>query len=74
MLSAIREIKVNGPCMRSRAALLAASAELATAGARLQIVACSEFSIIANSVAPGVRTVDTIDLLTDAIVRTSQAT
>ena len=74
MLAAIRAIKVNGPTQAARDRLLAASAEQAAKGAELQFVACSEFSIIADSVAPGVRAVDTIDLLTEAIVQTSQAT
>jgi aspartate racemase len=74
MLAAIRAIKVNGPTQAARDRLLAASAEQVAKGAELQFVACSEFSIIAHSVAPGVRAVDTIDLLTEAIVQASQAT
>ncbi|MFT7595890.1 MAG: aspartate racemase [Paracoccaceae bacterium] len=73
MLAAIRAIKSHGPCTAARDAMLAASIEVAAAGADLQLIACSEFSIIADSVAPGTDVVDTIDLLTRAIVKFSQA-
>ena len=73
MLAAIRMIKVNGPCTAARDALQAASRDLETTGASLQFIACSEFSIIADSVAPGVQAVDTIDLLAHAIIAHSQA-
>lgn len=68
MLAAIRTIKAEGPVDTARATLRAASAELAAAGAQMQLIACSEFSLIADSVAPGVQAVDTIDLLAQAIV------
>jgi aspartate racemase len=73
MLAAIQAIKAQGPCQLARDAMQAASQELAQAGAALQFVACSEFSIISDSVANGVQAVDTIDLLVDAIVKASQA-
>ena len=68
LLAAIREIKVDGPSQNARRILLEASNGLATKGTGLQFVACSEFSLIADSVAPGVNAVDTVDLLTEAIV------
>lgn len=68
MLAAIRAIKVEGPCDLARDTLLAASQELAAAGAGLQFVACSEFSLIAESVAKGANAVDTVDLLVQAII------
>lgn len=67
MLAAIRAIKVDGASPAARTTLLSASSELAAAGAALQFIACSEFSIIADSVAPGVQAVDTLDLLVAAI-------
>lgn len=67
MLPAIRAIKVNGPCPAARDALRAASGKPATAGTRLQIIACSEFSMIADSAAPGAQVIDTLGLLTHAI-------
>ncbi len=39
----------------------------------LQFVACSEFSLIADSVAPNVSAVDTIDLLVREIIKFAQA-
>lgn len=73
MLAGIRAIKIHGPCESARDVLAAASSELVEAGAALQLVACSEFSIIGNSVAPDSNAVDTIDLLTDAIIAASTA-
>ena len=72
MLSAIRAIKTDGPCDTAQDALLAASHELLAKGAHLQLIACSEFSLIAGHVAPDVNAVDTVDLLTAAIIKTSQ--
>ncbi len=68
ILEAIRAIKVMGPCDPARHAMLAASEELRLAGAALQFVACSEFSLISDSVGEGIHAVDTVDLLTSAIV------
>ena len=73
MLAAIRAIKTHGPCAPARDALRKASFELDNAGAGLQLVACSEFSLIADSVAPGVRAVDTVDVLARAIVDFAQS-
>lgn len=68
MLAAIRQIKADGPVHAARDALMLASSELLAAGARLQFIACSEFSLISDSVASGVQPVDTVDLLAQAIV------
>lgn len=72
MLAAIRAIKVNGACSAARDTLRAASRELAAAGVGLQFVACSEFSIIADSVDAQANAIDTIDLLVRAIIDASQ--
>lgn len=69
LLAAIRDIKGNGPSTFARETLKEASRGLAEKGAGFQLIACSEFSLIADSVAEGVTGVDTLDLLTDAIVR-----
>lgn len=71
MLSAIRSIKAQGPTAAAREALYEASLELSAAGADMQFVACSEFSIIAGSVAPGIVAADTLDLLVATIVKFS---
>ena len=68
LLAAIKIIKSHGPSTTARETLLAASVLLGRQGADLQFIACSEFSLIADSVAPGVTAVDTLDLLTREIV------
>lgn len=73
LLAAIRAIKVDGPCVMARDTLQSASTELVAAGADLQFIACSEFSMIADSAVPDIPPVDTLDLLVRAIVATSLA-
>ena len=72
MLAAIRTIKQYGEHPDASATVLAASKELASRGADFQLVACSEFSIVAHSVAPSVSTTDTLDILTRAIIDVSR--
>ena len=73
MLLAIRQIKMDGPVPEARDALMLASSELVAAGAALQFIACSEFSLIAQSVVEGAQAVDTVDLLAQEIVDFSAA-
>jgi aspartate racemase len=68
LLSAIRSIKADGATAPARRALEAASADLLGQGAQVQMVACTEFSIISDAVAPGARAFDTLDQLADAII------
>lgn len=68
MLGAIRSIKSEGPNDAARAALLAASGALSEKGAKVQLVACTEFSLIPEAVAPGVLAIDTLDVLVGEIV------
>jgi aspartate racemase len=68
MLAAIKRLKVDGPVSAARDTLTKASAELVAAGAKLQFIACSEYSLIADSVVPEADAVDTVDLLARAIV------
>jgi aspartate racemase len=68
LLAAIRGIKAEGPGMAERAALGRASAELLERGARVQMIACTEFSLIPGAVADGALAFDTLDVLTGAIV------
>ena len=68
LLAAIRQIKSEGPVASARRSLQAASEELLSRGARVQIVACTEFSLIAESVAEGAQSFDTLDRLVEAIV------
>lgn len=68
MLAAIRAIKAEGANAASRATLRQASADLLAEGAEVQMIACTEFSIIADSVAPEARVFDTLDQLVKAVV------
>jgi aspartate racemase len=68
MLAAIRSIKASGVTAPARAALVAASTDLIAQGATLQMIACTEFSLIADAVASGVIAFDTLDVLTSAII------
>lgn len=68
MLAAIREIKAQGPGGRAGPAVAKAATDLAANGAGLLLVACTEFSLVADSLAPGVPVVDTLDILVDAIL------
>lgn len=67
MLAAIRQIKAMGPQPGARQTIEAASKDLALRGASLQLVACTEFSLIADSVAEGILAFDTLDVLVGAI-------
>jgi len=73
LLAAIRMIKRSGATPEARAALGAASSTLRKAGANVQLVACTEFSIIADATAEGVVAIDTLDVLVGAIVRFATA-
>ncbi len=67
LLAAIRLIKAKGRCAPARDILGAASADLARRGATFQLVACSEFSLIADSADAAECRVDTLDVLVNAI-------
>ncbi len=68
LLQAIKTLKSVGPDETARTTLRDASTALVTLGADLQFIACSEFSMISDSVAPDANAVDTLDLLAQAIV------
>ncbi|MCF1709374.1 amino acid racemase [Tabrizicola sp. J26] len=67
MLAAIRRIKAGDTGLQAREVLKAASEELLREGARVQMIACTEFSLIADSVAEGAEAFDTLDILVAAI-------
>ena len=73
MLAAIRQIKSQGPQPAARATLLAQSIDLANRGAKVQLIACTEFSLIAESVSPQALAFDTLDILVDAISKFAHA-
>jgi len=66
-LAAIRQIKSGGPGHQARATLQAASEALLARGARVQMIACTEFSLIPEAVAEAAEVFDTLDLLVAAI-------
>lgn len=66
MLDAIRAIK-TGALEAPRAALRDASAAMLDQGARVQMIACTEFSLIADSTVAGAATLDTLDVLVGLI-------
>lgn len=68
MLAAIRQIKAQGPQPQARQTLLAASAELHQRGAMVQMIACTEFSLIPEAVSPKVTAFDTLDRLVAKII------
>ncbi len=68
MLAAIRQIKAEGPQPSARATLHAASQDLLQQGAKVQLIACTEFSLIANSVSEAATAFDTLDRLVQAIL------
>lgn len=68
LLEAIRQIKAAGPSTDAAATLRAAAADLAGQGAGVQLVACTEFSLIADAAAERAETLDTLDVLVEALV------
>ena len=72
MLRAIQHIKKEGPTEISVLILREASDELAERGAMVQLIACSEFSLLSPSLQNGAqRCIDTLDILVDEIIDTS---
>jgi len=69
LLGSIRAIKAGGIDEASTAALRAASARLAEAGATVQLVACTEFSLAVDRLPAGVAARDSLDALVAAILR-----
>src|SRR3954454_1661789 len=69
MLAAIRDIKRQGRAQSAIDTLAGAGRELASEGARVQLVACSEFSIVSDTLADELGVIDTLDALVAAIVR-----
>ena len=67
MLAAIRQIKADGPQPAARNLLRAAADEVRARGAGVQMIACTEFSMIADAVTQRITAFDTLDLLVQAI-------
>ena len=67
MLAAIRAIKADPATDGPRAALHTASADLLARGARVQLIACTEFSLISTPTVAGTQVLDTLDVLVGLI-------
>ena len=63
MLSAIRRIKAAGSVPEAASTLRAASDALLRRGAQVQMIACTEFSLLTDATADGVIAFDTLDML-----------
>jgi aspartate racemase len=72
LLGAIREIKQQGPTENAKRVLSDAAGRLAIANAGVQLVACSEFSLLAQFLDADFAILDTLDVLVDEIVRFAQ--
>lgn len=67
MLDAIKRIKAHGADPLAHEILSDVANELCQMGADLLLVACSEFSLMADSLTPTVPVIDTVDVLAGAI-------
>lgn len=74
LLDAIREIKTRGVTPYVRDKLVLASYNLLWQGAQVQLVACTEFSLVERAMDPGAIKVDALDVLVQAIVDFSKGT
>jgi aspartate racemase len=68
-LAAIRMLKSKGPSAEARAILKAASEDLVQHGATVQLIACTEFSLIPEAVSAQANAFDTLDQLVKEILR-----
>jgi aspartate racemase len=68
MLATIRSIKSKGAADAARDALRHASADLLARGAVVQMIACTEFSLIADAAHPQAVSFDTLDQLVGGIL------
>ncbi len=73
LLGSIRAIKAGGVDAASAAALRIASERLAEAGATVQLVACTEFSLAVRYLPTGIAVLDSLDALVAAILRHARA-
>lgn len=67
MLAAIRQIKAKGAQPEAERVLQDASDALLKAGAGVQMIACTEFSLLAEPTVDGAIAFDTLDVLVSAI-------
>lgn len=67
MLAVIRQIKAEGPGAGAQVFLRGASDELLQRGASVQMIACTELSLVQGATAAGAVAFDTLDVLVGAI-------
>jgi aspartate racemase len=67
-LATIRRIKSEGATDATRAGLAVASAALQDQGVAVHMIACTEFSLVADAIIPGIRSFDTLDCLVEAMI------
>ena len=73
VLSIIRRIKADGPVADARLALAEVSRGLLARGAQVQMIACTEFSLIADAVDARADSFDTLDRLVGGILAFASA-
>jgi len=73
LLDAIREIKTRGATPYVRDKLVLASYNLLWQGAQVQLVGCTEFSLLERAMDPGAIKIDALDVLVQAIVDFSKS-
>ncbi|SDL62211.1 aspartate/glutamate racemase family protein [Paracoccus chinensis] len=69
LLDAIRAIKREGATPAARTALGSAARDLRQQGATVQLVACTEFSLLVDAARVEAEVIDTLDVLVGGIVR-----
>lgn len=67
LLATIRRIKASGPGAEARVSLRAASDDLLQRGAAVQMIACTEFSLVPGATVGGATGFDTLDVLVGAM-------
>lgn len=72
LLAAIRQIKAEGPQTVARTTLASASSELLKQRAAVQLIACTEFSLIASDLPKAAFCIDTLDCLVAEILTFSK--
>ena len=68
LLEVIRDIKRVGPSATAREAIAAAARDIASRDAAVQLIACTEFSLIADAATDDVPVIDTLDVLVHAML------
>ncbi len=72
LMEAIREIRSKGPTPSARDKVVLASHNLIWQGAHVQLMGCTEFSLLERALDPGAVKVDPLDVLAKAIVAFSR--